>query len=205
VICDLLAHLDRNLHLVPGTLAALNPLDKTSATSVRMLLTSPDPTVSSRRIAFGGHTDIGTITMLFNVVGGLQILPVGSENIHSNWLYIRPEPGCAIINIGDSLVVKTGEVLRSSLHRVIMPPGKQANFPRYSLAYLVRPDHNGSMHRLESNGVIPPLAEGEEEETRSVDDWATSKVQQIMNGVIKPHTTGGRPLGANVLARTSVF
>jgi isopenicillin N synthase-like dioxygenase len=200
IVCELLAHLDKHLGLAPGTLEALNPLDKPSATSVRMLLTRPDPTVDDRRVALGGHTDIGTITMLFNVIGGLQILPAGRENVHSNWRYIRPQPGCAVINIGDSLVVKTGEVLRSGLHRVIMPPGKQASFPRYSLAYLVRPDRSGSMRRLGSTHIIPPLPEGEKDESLSVDDWATNKARQIMNGELKAQTLGGRPLGVNATA-----
>jgi isopenicillin N synthase-like dioxygenase len=84
IVCKLLAHLDKHLGLAPSTLEELNPLDKPSATSVRMLLTRPDPTVDDRRVALGSHTDISTITMLFNVIGGLQILPAESENIHSN-------------------------------------------------------------------------------------------------------------------------
>lgn len=49
------------------------------------------------------------------------------------------------------------------------------------------------MRRLKSP-VIPPLAEGEKEETRSVDEWASWSAQQVVNGVLKPQTKGGRPV-----------
>lgn len=192
VIVELLAHLDKHLGLAPGTLASLSPQDKPSATALRMLMSVLQPSVDSSHINLGGHTDIGTLSMLFNVVGGIQILPAGSENVNSNWRYIRPEPGCAIINVGDSLVEWTGGVLCSALHRVTLPPGEQANVVRRSVGYFIRPQHNGSMRRLKSP-VIPPLAEGEKEETRSVDEWAAWSALQVVKGVIKPHTKGGRP------------
>ncbi|TVY88041.1 Oxidoreductase [Lachnellula willkommii] len=147
VLCDIFLHLDKHLALAPGTLASLCPMDKPSATALRLLLTRPaaDPVAESQRIAFGGHTDVGLITMLFNVVGGLQILPAGSENIAANWRFVKPQPGCAIFQIADTLVERTGDVLRSALHRIITPPGKQALVTRRSLAYLIRIEDNGSM------------------------------------------------------------
>jgi len=193
VITSLLSHLDKHLDLPPGTLSSLSPLDKPSATNLRLLMAPPQTIPDNTHINLGGHTDIGTITMLFNIVGGIQILPAGKENVNSNWQYIRPEPGCALINMADSLVEWTGGILRSSLHRVVLPPGEQAKVARQSLAYLVRPDHNGSMKRLRSS-VIPPLAEGEKEETRSVDEWASWRAQQIVSGELKAETRGGRPV-----------
>lgn len=182
----LLSHLDKKLALTPGTLAALSPLDKTSLTSLRFLLSRPEQVVDDYRVVLPGHTDIGILTMLFQVAGGFQILPAGYKNETSNWRYVRPEPGCALINLGDTLVEWTGGVLRSSLHRVVSAPGKQASVTRQSLAYLIRPDHNATMHRLKSNGVIPAPTEGDEEETTSVDDWAARRVKQIIKGEVKP-------------------
>ena len=51
-----------------------------------------------------GHTDNGSVTVLFNVVGGLQVLDREGE-----WRYVRPEAGHAIVNLGDS-VVQVSEV-----------------------------------------------------------------------------------------------
>jgi isopenicillin N synthase-like dioxygenase len=105
--------------------------------------------------------------MLFHVVGGLQILPPGSENINANWQYVRPVPGCALVNLGDTIVEWTGGVLRSCLHRVAVAPGTQGSVPRLSLGYFVRPKFATTMRRL-TGGAIPPLADGEVEDTRSV-------------------------------------
>lgn len=196
VLDVILYHLDKCLDLSPGTLSSLNPLDKISDTAVRLTVSYPQQksNMDFQRITLGGHTDLGTITLLFNVAGGLQILPAGSENINANWRFIRPEPGCAVINIGDVLVERSGGVLRSSLHRVITAPGEQANVKRQSLAYLVRPERDGSMRRLRGGNVIPPLSEGEQDETRSVSDWLAWRARQVMNGELKPMTTGGNRL-----------
>ncbi|OJJ47527.1 hypothetical protein ASPZODRAFT_64562 [Penicilliopsis zonata CBS 506.65] len=77
-----------------------------------------------RRSPWGGHTDIGSVVLPFNIVGGLQILPAGNTNTSENRRYICPEQGCAGINIGDAIVEWMGDVLRSSLHRVVkvIPP-----------------------------------------------------------------------------------
>ncbi|TGO74409.1 hypothetical protein BELL_0285g00060 [Botrytis elliptica] len=105
---------------------SLNTLDKESDISLH------------HQITLGGHTDIGTIMMLFNIAGGLQILPSSAENCNENWQYIRPVPGCALINTGNMMVEWTGGMLRSSLHRVVTAPGKGAGVTRLSLAYLLR-------------------------------------------------------------------
>ncbi|KAJ5579509.1 uncharacterized protein N7459_005494 [Penicillium hispanicum] len=190
-ISVVLGHLDTQLGLVPGTLGTLSPLDAPSDTSVRLLLSQSHPGTEDSPITLGGHTDIGTMTLLFNVVGGLQILPASSENVMKNWRYVRPEPGCAIVNIGDTVVEWTGGLLRSSLHRVVKAPGEQAQVPRRSVAYLIRPRRDATMSRLKG-GIIPLLRDGEEEETRSVSDWAAWRARQVMIGELKPQTRGGK-------------
>ncbi|KAJ5532013.1 hypothetical protein N7494_008565 [Penicillium frequentans] len=185
------SHLDKQLGLQPGTLSELSPLNEISETSVRLLRSQSQLSPQYDSISLGGHTDIGTITLLFNVVGGLQILPADRENELENWLYVKPEPGNVLVNIGDTLVEWTGGLLRSSLHRVITAPGEQALVARQSVAYLVRPRNNASMQRLKS-GTIPPVEQGEEDETRSVIEWAAWRAKQVMLGQLKSQTRGGR-------------
>ncbi|GKZ26049.1 hypothetical protein AbraIFM66951_005081 [Aspergillus brasiliensis] len=188
----ILTTLDDQLGLERGTLSNLTPLDQLSDSSVRLLYSPPHSADQAEpdRISLGGHTDIGTLTLLFNVLGGLQILPAGMENKMENWRFVRPVPGCALVNIGDTLVEWTGQLLRSSLHRVLAAPGEQAFVPRRSVAYLVRPAKSASMRRIRG-GRIPVLAEGEEEELRSVDEWAAWRAKQVILGVLKPQTRGG--------------
>jgi isopenicillin N synthase-like dioxygenase len=58
------------------------------------------PPVASDVMTLGGHTDFGSITVLFNQLGGFQVL---NPNSHE-WKYVKPQPRCAIINLGDTIV-----------------------------------------------------------------------------------------------------
>jgi isopenicillin N synthase-like dioxygenase len=44
----------------------------------------------------------------------------------------------------------TGGLLRSSLHRVVSPPGSQAQLPHHSLAYLVRAEKGASVQLIKA-------------------------------------------------------
>lgn len=77
-------------------------------------------------LSLGAHTDFGSVTILFNRLGGLQVLRPDLRT----WGYVVPYPEHAIVNLGDALVRLTGGVLRSSIHRVIDAPGKQAQLDR---------------------------------------------------------------------------
>ena len=211
-----LSQLERGLGLAPGTLAALSPLEKPSDTSLRLIQSRPHESssgafengnhasvgnggnTSEQHISLGGHTDIGIITVLFYIVGGLQVIPFGADNHQFNWRYVQPLPNHVLINIGDTMVEWTGGLLRSPLHRVVTPPGLQATVPRLSLAYLVRPARDTSMQRLKSRNagitgdIIPDLSDGETGELRSTSDWAAWRVEQIMKGELKPQASGGR-------------
>ena len=193
LICD---QLDDHLHLPKGTLASLQRLDRLSGSTLRMLRYPPQPE-GDRRTAFLGHTDIGTVTILFNVLGGLQILPPGMEAKEENWKYVRPESGCAIINLGDAMVEWSGGVLRSNLHRVYFAPGAQAEHERYSLAYAIRPEGVVSMNRLALPGsVIPDLEEGEQDLGLSANEWLKKKSLGIRSGKDTARSRGGRAVKA---------
>jgi isopenicillin N synthase-like dioxygenase len=189
--------LDEHLQLPKGTLASLQRLDRPSRSQLRMLRYPPQPE-GDRRTAFLGHTDLGTLTILFNVLGGLQILPPGLEAKDENWRYIKPAPGCAILNLGDAVVEWTGGILRSNLHRVYFAPGAQAECERYSLAYAIRPEGAVSMKRLNVPGsFIPPLEEGEENLDCTADEWGYSKAIGLMSGKDTARSRGGRPIMVN--------
>ncbi|KAH6910991.1 hypothetical protein BKA70DRAFT_1370797 [Coprinopsis sp. MPI-PUGE-AT-0042] len=135
------------LGLPPGTLASMHTLDNLSGSETR--ITRTPPTGDVNRVAIGGHTDFGSLTILFNRLGGLQVLPPGSES----WQYVKPLAGHAICNIGDALTIFSGQILRSNMHRVLPPPGSQALLERWSVVYFTRPG---------SNILLRPLAEESE-------------------------------------------
>ncbi|KAH8082843.1 Clavaminate synthase-like protein [Cristinia sonorae] len=95
----------------------------------------PEPSTGEIKVAIGAHTDFGSLSFLHNRLGGLQVLPPG----YTQWQYVKPIPGHAICNIGDSLAIFSGGILRSNLHRVVPPPRDQSLYERWSLVFFTRP------------------------------------------------------------------
>lgn len=135
------------------------------------------------------HTDFGTVTLLANVVGGLQILPPGAGNDASDpqaWRWVKPQPGCLIVNLGDAMVQWTGGALRSNVHRVRCAPGEQRRVDRYSLAILARAQHDASMRSMMGG-----------EEARTDDDelsaweWEVKKAMSLKRGETVMESKGG--------------
>lgn len=88
----------------------------------------------SEQLRAGAHTDYGTITLLFqDPVGGLEILTRGGD-----WLPAPTLPETIVVNIGDALQRWTNHRLRSTPHRVVLPPDRQQE--RYSIALFCDPN-----------------------------------------------------------------
>ena len=180
VVTLVLDLLNEHLKLPPGTLATLHRLRALSGDQVRFVKAPPQP-MDDRRVALGQHTDFGSVTVLFNRLGGLQILPPGKD---AEWCYVRPLPGHAIINLGDAMVKFTNGLLRSNIHRVVSPPGAQADSTRYSLVYFARPEDDILLKRLEGSDKIPALPEGVVDENINSKDWI---IRRALNNRIALH------------------
>jgi isopenicillin N synthase-like dioxygenase len=164
-----------------GGLSALHKLNSNSGDQIRFVKAPPQE-VDSKAVALGEHTDFGSVTVLFNRLGGLQVrlpahiapVPPSSSSTSDTetglckdgWTYVRPLPGHAIINLGDALVKFSSGRLRSNIHRVVAPPGDQGKVTRYSLVYFCRP---------EDDVVLKSLVEGsgdrEMEEEVTAKEW----------------------------------
>lgn len=199
LLTTLLTHLNTKLELPPGTLENLHKLSDVSGDHVRWVH-SPVQPPSDLRTALGAHTDFGTLTLLFNRLGGLQVLlPKINE-----WAYVRPLPGHAVINLADALVKFSGGILRSNIHRVASPPGAQSGEERYSLVYFMRPGDNVNLKRLQG-GIIPPLKEGVVEEDVSAKQWiidkavAGTKKQGEVGAMTKSRVTNEAEIGQGYL------
>lgn len=167
IVALVLSILNQHLQLPPSTLTNIHRLQGVSGDQVRFIKAPPQPK-DDKQTALGEHTDFGSVTVLFNRVGGLQVLPPGQG---AEWCYVRPLPGHAIINLGDAMVKFTNGLLRSNIHRVVSPPGAQASSTRYSLVYFARPEDEVKLKRLDESACIPPLPEGVVEEDINSKDW----------------------------------
>lgn len=148
IVSLILRLLNSRLKLPPDTLPSLHRQQATSGDQIRWVHAPPQP-FDDRKTALGEHTDFGSVTILFNRLGGLQVLPPQGD-----WCYVKPLAGHAVVNIGDALVKLTAGILRSNLHRVVNPPGEQADHTRMSLVYFARPEDDVILKVLEGSETI---------------------------------------------------
>jgi isopenicillin N synthase-like dioxygenase len=106
-----------------------------STSAVGILKYPPASSAERDKLGQIAHTDVGSITLLFSHLGGLQVL----DSETNSWGYIQPKAGHAVVNVGDSLRFLSGSHLSSSLHRVVPHPDAET-LARYSIAYFMRPE-----------------------------------------------------------------
>ena len=141
-----LTTLAKQLKLAPDAFTSKNLFDQPSGDHCRLTHKFAHHSDKSA-IGLPSHTDFGSITILFNWLGGLQIQSHDPAK-KSEWEYVKPMPGHAIINLGDAMVTFTNGLLKSAKHRVIPAPGEQVNVDRYSVVYFVRPHNSVLMETL---------------------------------------------------------
>ncbi|KAI1450485.1 hypothetical protein F5Y02DRAFT_368973 [Annulohypoxylon stygium] len=177
------------LGLPADTFTSLQSPTQLSGTIIRFIKALASPDAEDLRTALIYHTDFGTITLLANVVGGLQILSPGKKPTdESGWLWVKPQPGCLIVNMGDAMVQWTGGKLRSNMHRVRHAPGDQRFVDKYSVVYLVRPERNASMRRLVGDDGLDD--EGEDGNLTAW-EWEVKKAMAMARSDFVANSKGG--------------
>lgn len=189
IVAAISSILASQLGLPPDAFASLQLPTRSSGTVIRLMRAFASPEDDDLRASVTHHTDFGTITLLANVLGGLQVLAPGKSPEDENaWLWVRPRPGCLIVNLGDAMVQWTGGLLRSNAHRIYHAPGDQRYIDRYSLALLVGPEHEASMKRL--------IGEGEDGEDGDLSawEWEVKKTMALVRGDAVVQSKGGKTL-----------
>ncbi|KAI9466615.1 Clavaminate synthase-like protein [Lactarius psammicola] len=175
----LLNILNDRLGLPPGCLAKLHTPEEHSGSEAncikKALAPIPEP---PDRAVIGAHTDFGSLSFLHNRLGGLQVLPPGTDE----WKYVKPMPGHAICNVGDAMAIFSAGILRSNLHRVVPPPKAQASFDRWSLVFFTRPGHSVPLAPLAEESTLIAEAAARAPEGRYVTgvtagEWFRRRIQ----------------------------
>lgn len=110
-------------------------------------------------IGAGAHSDYGSITLLFQQVGGrgleireddgswkgVEVVPKGYD--------LEKHGGVPpiVVNVGDLLEYWTNGLLKSTVHRVVMPAGAKED--RYSIVYFCHPGDNEGLVAVPSKLV----------------------------------------------------
>jgi isopenicillin N synthase-like dioxygenase len=98
----------------------------------------------------------------------------------TEWQYIKPLPGHAIINLGDAMSIMSAGLLRSNMHRVVPPPGAQRDHPRYSCVYFGRPEDAVELRSLVESPLVAKAVQEKGEAPASygtAKDWIARRVK----------------------------
>ncbi|KAF2118019.1 hypothetical protein BDV96DRAFT_644350 [Lophiotrema nucula] len=97
-----------------------------------------------------GHTDFGSLTLLMRQpVAGLQAR-IEDGSGEKKWKWVRPVENSLTVNVADTLSFLTGGYLKSTIHRVVLPPEDQRHVPRYGVIYFSGPDDSTLLRPIES-------------------------------------------------------
>ncbi|MGE0854061.1 MAG: isopenicillin N synthase family dioxygenase [Hyphomicrobiaceae bacterium] len=116
----------------------------------------------------GAHTDFGSLTILLQMpgTGGLEVMAHDGQ-----WRHLPPREDTFVINIGDMMAWWTNDRWRSTLHRVVNPPGEStARSARVSVGFFCHPNFDAR--------VDPPAscAGGEVRESIKAGEWMRRKI-----------------------------
>ncbi|KAF5722376.1 gibberellin 2-beta-dioxygenase 8 [Fusarium mundagurra] len=173
--------LAEQLDLPSDEFAKRNKISSISGDHIRMTKMPGCDSADGSRIGLASHTDFGSITVLFNWVGGLQIQSHDPAR-QGEWAFVRPLPGHAIINLGDAMVKFSNGRLKSGKHRVVPLPGLPGRLDRYSLVYFVRPADDVLMEPVEQYKDEPVVAVGGkvgEERVYTAGEWLSHRLKQM--------------------------
>lgn len=140
---------------------------------------TPQENARYKNIYSRGHTDFGSMTLLFRQpIAALQILTPSGE-----WRYVKPYPESITVNIADVLQFWSNGYLKSSVHRVVAPPPDQAHLDRLGLLYFVRPSRDLTLKTLDSPVLRRlGLETGEDDAKKNgikAGDWVQARVKSI--------------------------
>ncbi|WVR09331.1 hypothetical protein IAU60_006397 [Kwoniella sp. DSM 27419] len=94
-----------------------------------------------------GHTDLGSLTLLFRQpVAALQI----KDHQTGEWKWAKPLDGSLTVNSCDALSFLTGGYIKSTVHRVSIPPPDQNQYDRLGLLYFARPSNDLPLATIDS-------------------------------------------------------
>ncbi|KAF9477670.1 Clavaminate synthase-like protein [Pholiota conissans] len=205
VLHSILRILAIGLELPEETLVNLHNYSAVGETYVRFMKYYPrskEDEVKSKNVWLKGHTDFGSITILYSQpVAALQILTKDGT-----WKWVKHIENALVINAGDALQFLTGGYYQATIHRVIQPPPDQQKYTRLGVFYFAMTDDNVTLAPLAespvlqregltkpADGVIPPTMEAWRKGRTQAYGQSELKAtgngveEEIINGVVVKH------------------
>ncbi|KAJ3322314.1 hypothetical protein HDV06_003208 [Boothiomyces sp. JEL0866] len=127
----------------------------------------------SHTIRADGHSDFGSITLLFlekSDPGGLEIVQANTKDI---FIPVEQQDDCVIVNTGDLMEYWTGSYFRSTIHRVTIPSNRSK--PRYSIAYFCHAEDSTTLDKVDS-AILNENIQIIERSSNTFEDYSATKL-----------------------------
>ncbi|KAF9014245.1 hypothetical protein BDQ17DRAFT_1342371 [Cyathus striatus] len=133
----------------------------------------------TKNVWLKGHTDIGSITILWSQpIAGLQILSPDEK-----WRWVR--------HMDNAVVVNAGDVLNFLF---IQPPADQANIPRYGLFMFAMPNDDVKLVPHEQSTVLQRVGVQrlcKDEDAPTMEEWRRSRTRSYGKTELKVSSESG--------------
>ncbi|EEB89471.1 hypothetical protein MPER_12426, partial [Moniliophthora perniciosa FA553] len=164
VVQPILRLLALGLKLPENTFVDIHDFDAIGESFVRFMKYYPrseEDEVKSKNIWFKGHTDFGTITLLYSQpVAALQIL-----GLDGKWRWVRHMENAIVINAGDAM-------------EVVQPPADQRNVTRLGAYYFNIADDHIKLAPLTASPILQQVGiqrRFEDDKTPTMEEWRKSR------------------------------
>lgn len=128
------------LEVPPSSLTQIHDYEGGACGILRYMRYTPFTADEIPRLRSGlygqGHTDSCAITLLFRQpIAALQI----KDPQTGAWKWVKPMDNGVTVNAGDCLSFLTGNYIKSTVHRINIPPKDQREYERLGVIYFSRP------------------------------------------------------------------
>jgi isopenicillin N synthase-like dioxygenase len=179
ILVPILRLLAIGLELPEDTFVNQHEWDGESFTTIRFMKYHPrsqDEELKTKKVWLKGHTDFGTITILWSQpVAGLQILSPDEK-----WRWVRHMDNAVVINAGDALDFLCGGYYPPTRHRVVQPPADQANIPRYGLFFFATTNDDVKLIPHEDSPVLQRVGvkrQFSDDEAPTMEQWRKGRTR----------------------------
>ncbi|KAI1787058.1 Clavaminate synthase-like protein [Ganoderma leucocontextum] len=180
VLHPVLRLLALGLELPEETFVNIHNFDAQGETYLRCMKYYPrteDDEVKTKNVWMKGHTDIGTISILWSQpVTALQIMSPDGK-----WRHVRhiPTESC-IVNAGDSMEMLSGGYYKATIHRVVQPPADQRGYTRLGLFYFGTADDDVRLVPLKDSPVLQRVGitrKCEDKDAPTMGEWRVARTK----------------------------
>ncbi|KAJ3852114.1 Clavaminate synthase-like protein [Lentinula lateritia] len=181
ILFTILRLMAMGMQLPEDTFVDMHRFEAPGESSVRFMKyypRSPEEELQTKNVWLKGHTDIGSITILWSQpISGLQILSPDGV-----WRYIKHIENALVVNSGDVMQLLSGNFYKPTIHRVIQPPKDQEHMERLGVFYFAMAADDVKLASVRAGAA----SESEKAHAPTMSDWRKERTERYGTGSMKP-------------------